>query len=364
MSAEAARVIMKACRHRYCEMSGKIVSVQYLRAIAALLVLASHALLYPLVGENIAYGRLGWLGVVLFFVISGFIMVSVTDAGRFDGRQFMRRRILRVVPLYWAFTLIAAALALLAPQLFKTTNFDANQLALSLAFIPFYNGASHGLHPLYKLGWTLNYEMFFYACFALLAVFTARGRVVGLTFAYAALALMGFLLAPQSAIPQFYTSFLPLAFVAGCWIGLGHREGWIGRLPRPVTIGLGVIGIAGLAEGFMWNRGMVEDVTAFAGFLGFAGAAVVLALRHEDRLPRLAWLERMGNASYSIYLVHIFAVALMAGIGLRLIGPDLPGIVPVITVLAIATGIWMGLLLYRFVEQPLLRKLQPQKADQ
>lgn len=363
MFAEAACVLLKACRKHDCAMSGKIVSVQYLRAIAALLVLASHALLYPLVGENIAYGRLGWLGVILFFVISGFIMVSVTDAGRFDGGQFMRRRILRVVPLYWGFTLVAAALALFAPQLFKTTSFDGNQLALSLAFIPFYNGASQGLHPLYKLGWTLNYEMFFYACFALLAMFTARSRVVGLTLAYALLAVVGFLVAPQSAIPQFYTSFLPLAFVVGCWIGLGQMEGWVARLPRVWAIALAVIGIAGLAEGFLWNHGIVEDVVAFAGFLTFSGAAVVLALRSEGRLPHFALLERMGNASYSIYLVHIFAVALIAGVGLKLIGPNLPGIVPVVTVLAIATGIWLGLLLYRFVEQPLVRKLQRPKAD-
>lgn len=344
-------------------MPGKIVSVQYLRAIAALLVLVSHALLYPLVGENLAYGRLGWLGVILFFVISGFIMVSVTDSGRFDGRQFMRRRIMRVAPLYWAFTLIAAALALFAPQLFKTTSFDGSQLALSLAFIPFYNGASHGLHPLYKLGWTLNYEMFFYVCFALLAMFTARSRVVGLTLAYAALALVGFLIAPQSAIPQFYTSFLPLAFVVGCWIGLGHVEGRLAGLPPAGMAALALLGGVGLVEGFWWNRGPVEDATAFAGLLSFSGAVVVLALRSEGHLPRLPWLEQMGNASYSIYLVHIFAVALMAGIGLKLVGPDLPGIVPVVTVLAIVTGVWMGLLLYRFVERPLLRKLQRRKAD-
>lgn len=339
-------------------MPDKIVAIQYLRAVAALLVLISHALLYPLAVENLAYGRLGWLGVILFFVISGFIMVSVTNAGRFDGRAFLRRRITRVVPLYWGFTLVAAALALLAPQLFKTTTFDGNQLALSLAFIPFYNGASHGLHPLYKLGWTLNYEMFFYACFALLAMFTARGRVMGLTLAYAGLALAGFLLAPQSAIPQFYTSFLPLAFVAGCWIGLAHLEGRIARLPGAVLPVLVLLGVLGLIEGFAWDRGVVEDVTAFAGLLGFSGAAVILALHYAPHVPRLGWLERMGNASYSIYLVHIFAVALMAGLGLKLIGSDLPGVVPVITVLAISTGIWMGLMLYRYVEQPLLRRLR------
>ena len=106
----------------------------------------------------------------------------------------------------------------------------------------------------------------------------------------------------------------------------------------------------------------VEDATAFVGFLAFSGGVLVLALRHEERMPHLGWLERMGNASYSIYLVHIFAVALMAGIGLKLIGPDLPGVVPVITVLAISTGLAMGLMLYRYVEQPLLRRLQRPRA--
>lgn len=339
-------------------MNGKIVSVQYLRAIAAFFVLVSHALLYPLAHENLAYGRLGWLGVILFFVISGFIMVSVTDVGQFDGRQFMRRRMLRVAPLYWAFTLIAAALALAAPQLFKTTTFDGNQLALSLAFIPFYNPASEGLHPLYKLGWTLNYEIFFYACFALLAMFKARSRVWALTITFSALAFFGFMLAPKSAIPQFYTSFLPLAFVAGCWIGLAHIEGRLQEVSRWTLWLVAGLGLAGLIEGFAWDRGVMEDASAFSGFLAFGTAAVLIAVRFDGRLPKLAWLESLGNASYSIYLVHIFAVALLAGVGLHLLGPDVPGILPILTVLAIAGGLWFGLLLYRYVEKPLMRSVR------
>ena len=50
--------------------------------------------------------------------------------------------------------------------------------------------------------------------------------------------------------------------------------------------------------------------------------------------------------------------ALMAGMGPKLIGTDFPGLVPVITVLAIGAGMWMGLLLYRYVEQPLLQRLR------
>ena len=171
-------------------MGHKFITIQYLRGFAAMLVLASHALLYPLTGDNLGFGRLGWLGVILFFVISGFIMVVVTGEGRFSAPAFLRRRFIRVVPMYWGATLLAALLALLVPHLFKTTVYDTGQLLMSLLFVPFYNPVSHGIHPLYKLGWTLNYEVFFYVCFALLAFLGAQSRVIWLTVAFATLAVL------------------------------------------------------------------------------------------------------------------------------------------------------------------------------
>src|SRR3546814_3261 len=105
-------------------MTRRFSSVQYLRGLAATLVVASHAFLYPLIDEPMVYGRWGWLGVILFFVISGFIMVVVTGDGAFEGWLFLRRRAVRVIPMYWAATLFTAGLALLAPQLFKSMTFD------------------------------------------------------------------------------------------------------------------------------------------------------------------------------------------------------------------------------------------------
>ena len=339
-------------------MSSKITSIQTLRACAAILVLASHALLYPLAEQSLAFGRLGWLGVILFFVVSGFIMVAVTGPGRFEAGQFLRRRVLRVVPLYWGFTLMAALLALVLPEIFKTTVFDGEQLLLSLAFIPFYNPASHGLHPLYKLGWTLNYEMFFYVSFALLAVLQARQRVLVLTIAYIALTLTGLLLHPENAIPAFYTSYMPLAFVAGAWLGLAHIEGRLSRIPRGLLLPLLAIGLAGLAEGFWLDRGIVEDESAFLGFLAFACAAVALFVGLEGHLPRMTWLERLGDASYSIYLVHIFAVAAVAGLLLKVLEPGNWIVVSGAIVLAIGAGLALGLVLYTLVERPLMSRLK------
>lgn len=279
-------------------MRHKFITIQYLRGFAAIFVLASHALLYPLVERNLGFSRLGWLGVVLFFVISGFIMVVVTGEGRFSPVDFLRRRLIRVVPMYWGATLLAAGLALLAPQLFKTTVYDGGQLIMSLLFVPFYNPVSEGIHPLYKLGWTLNYEVFFYVCFALLAFLGAEARVVWLTLAFSFLAVLGALFQPQPAIPQFYTSFMPLAFCAGAWLGLMTLRGRISMLSVPAICAVALLGLVGLLEGFWVDRnGLLEDGLAFIGFVAFAVALMLVAIRLESRLPRMALLERIGDAS-------------------------------------------------------------------
>jgi exopolysaccharide production protein ExoZ len=349
---------MSAGNPERCGMSTKINAIQSLRAGAAILVLVSHALLYPLAEQSLAYGRLGWLGVIVFFVVSGFIMVAVTGEGRFEARTFLRRRVLRVVPLYWTFTLLAALLALMLPELFKSTVFDGEQLLLSLAFIPFYNPASHGLHPLYKLGWTLNYEMFFYVTFALLAFFDARRRVLALTFTYLVLTIVGLMLRPEGAIPAFYTSYMPMAFVVGAWLGLAHIEGRLQQLSTRLTVLLLVIGMAGLVEGFWIGRGVVEDATAFMGLLAFGSAAVALYVGLEARLPRLRLLEELGDASYSIYLVHIFAVAAFAGVLLHLVEPGNAAVVAMAIVLAIAGGLALGWIIYQLIEKPLTQRLR------
>ncbi|WP_160297787.1 acyltransferase family protein [Devosia chinhatensis] len=340
-------------------MTGKLHTIQYLRAVAATLVLISHALLYPLTGHVLAYGRLGWLGVILFFAISGFIMVIVTGQESFDPLGFLKRRIVRVVPLYWAFTGVAALLALLAPGLFKTTIFDLGQLGLSLLFVPFYNPASHGLHPLYKLGWTLNYEMFFYVSFALLAVFSARRRALALTILYVVLATIGSVLHPAGAIPAFYTSYMPLAFVAGVWMGIWSLEGalarWVPRLAGPLLVTV----VLGLGIGFQRDIGVVEDGLSFVALLAAVLALMALSVAFEAKMPRFSILETLGDASYSIYLVHIFAVGAIAGMALKLIGTENDVLVAAILLAAIVGGIGAGLVLYRLVERPLMRSLRP-----
>ena len=157
-----------------------------LRAIAVLSVIFFHAGLDAIPG--------GYLGVDIFFVISGFIICFVADDRR--PAEFMWDRIARVVPLYWLLTLAATAVAFIDPSLFKSTIADPALVLQSLLFIPFVK-ANLTMQPVLFVGWTLNYEMFFYLVFALCAPLAAWVRVGLITLGFVGLALLNPLLEPQ-----------------------------------------------------------------------------------------------------------------------------------------------------------------------
>lgn len=124
----------------------------------------------------------GTSGVDLFFVISGFIVVVTTAGVDTKPFDFWRRRIVRVVPLYWLLTLLMVTVALIAPGLFKTLKVAPETVLQSLLFIPHFSQSFSGVvWPLLVPGWTLNFEMFFYALFGLALILPPRYRLLVLT---------------------------------------------------------------------------------------------------------------------------------------------------------------------------------------
>src|SRR5262249_47851617 len=145
-----------------------IYNIHLLRALAALAVVYFHVtsdagLQLPV--------NIGAHGVDVFFVISGFIIAYI-GARSPDG--FLVRRLIRIVPFYWAATLVVFAVALLYPHVMRTTQADFAQLVYSLLFIPRETPYA-GMLPTLILGWSLNYEMYFYVLFAL-SLLLARRR--------------------------------------------------------------------------------------------------------------------------------------------------------------------------------------------
>lgn len=342
-------------------MDNKILSVQYLRGLAALLVVAAHAGAHPLTTEFYLYGRIGQLGVTLFFVISGFIMVAITGTGALKPLDFLRRRAIRIVPLYWLFTGLAALLAVLAPAMFRSTTFTWPHLLQSLAFIPHLApGRTDSTSPLLSLGWTLNFEAMFYVAFALLGLFVARTRVAVLTVAFLALALYGLFAKPADPVLSFYTDSIILAFVVGCWLGLGWLAGTFGRLPRIALPALGAIAVVSVIIGFVFDQSVASPVS-FLSVLALATCLVAGGLTLDRRLKPMPLLEKLGDASYAIYLIHMFVVGALVAVVHRFADPTQPVWGIAIIVVAVGLSSVAGLLVHRYIEKPLLKLLRDRR---
>ena len=332
-------------------------NVQALRALAALMVVFVHLEYFAerLVGDGALFAW-GHAGVDLFFVISGFIMVYTTAGRPVTSLGFIGQRLVRIVPLYWLVTLAVFALALVAPQLMQATRADGMELLKSLAFIPFEK--SNGFtHPVAYVGWTLNYEMAFYALFAVALLATRRAVGIGLLMAVlVAAALYGEVFDPDATIPEFYTEPIILEFALGMGLGMlwGRLPQGGGLLLLPLALLFAVI----LAGPLLWPH---AD-RAFAFGLPAAGIVLgALMLEKGERAAGSAWVQRLGDASYAIYLTHFF-VTQAAIKACEMLG--LEGGALVWAMLAtLAAVVAVGLAVHLLVEKPLARLLRGRRAS-
>jgi exopolysaccharide production protein ExoZ len=168
----------------------QIISVQYLRAIAATGVVFHHALGPPYINSGLAAPTtIGEAGVDLFFVISGFIIWVTTRGPDLSPADFVQHRIVRIVPLYWMCTFAYLALELAGR---KTEAISISALVRSLLFIPTYDPAlAQRISAFYFLGWTLMYEMFFYALFAVVLTLPRPRQLVSVVAALLCLSALG-----------------------------------------------------------------------------------------------------------------------------------------------------------------------------
>jgi peptidoglycan/LPS O-acetylase OafA/YrhL len=317
-----------------------LATIQALRGVAAAMIVVLHGFFeaglpkpaFPL-----------HLGVEIFFVISGFIMVHTSrDAfGRADAwPDFARRRLIRIVPTYWFFTTLLLGMALAFPSALQTARPEPGHLALSYLFVPHHAPAGH-LHPFLELGWTLNYEMLFYAVFAALLVLPMRRSLAALTGVFACAVIAGRWIPTAYAAPHFWTRPVVLCFVAGAWLGAVHAGGR--RMPG--WLALGTAAIAAILLGIAAAPGPHVAWTRQACAVLVVALATLPRRAEDTPMPRV--LQRLGDASYTTYLAHPF---ILAGAMLALRG------VPAAMrcVVGIGAALAVSYLLHRVVERPLI----------
>jgi exopolysaccharide production protein ExoZ len=316
-----------------------LLSVQYLRALAALAVTLYHAMQWEDGGFDI-----GRAGVDVFFVISGVIMWRITAGATPRPGDFLLRRATRVAPLYWLATLGVGAVAVIWPAFLPEVHPQWRHLVLSLAFIPHLD--PRGLpFPLLPPGWTLGYEAGFYLLFAAALWLPKRWRAPAVTAGLGAVVVAGFMLAD----PVYILGANPMLFefVAGLWLGVALERGVLpGR-----AWGLGWQFVAVFLFLALFVGGLDDEL--WRPLIWGAPAALLvggaLCVEAQGRIFRSRSLLALGDASYALYLLHLPATAIVA----HTLGPRHPWL---FLPCAVAASTAAGLAAHRWVEKPLIRR--------
>ncbi|VWX61092.1 conserved membrane hypothetical protein [Burkholderiales bacterium 8X] len=336
----------------------KLNSIQYLRGLAAIAVLLAHTLLQPLAEVNQQYVRFGTFGVLLFFVISGFIMIYITGKERFSPLSFLARRAERIVPLYWVATIAVALVAASTPSLLKNTVFSFPNLAYSLLFIPHFRSNGE-IAPLLKLGWTLNYEVFFYLIFAATALLSIRLRLVAIALIFLAIISIGKLFTFDSAIGQFYTQPVILAFAAGMIVGFIQIDYPSSLTSHWMRASSGAIAVLFLTLSFFYDQSAAPNPLTDALFTLGAASLVLTCVGFEARMPVSKHLRLIGDASYAIYLSHIYIVVAIFKIAEKLEISFSNALFVCVIVVSLASGT----LIHIFIERPIGKFFQRRRKS-
>jgi len=323
------------------------------RALAALAVVLYHtnitlALPKYLGTDIVPLFDFADCGVQYFFVLSGFViwLIHARDIGS-PGRApaFLRKRVQRIYPPLWGVLLL-----LLPASLLLSAGGDELHLwTLASAFLVL--PVSHEV--LLGTEWTLRHEVLFYLMFALL-IWRWRAGAVAMALWLALSAAGGLVRLDFPASFLFSSQHLLFAFGAAACMT------WNRGAPRApgLLLGLGLGQFAATWALLFLLRGCVHHGALTDWSYGMGAALTVLGgagleMRGSLRLPR--WLLFLGEASYSIYLVHFPVVSALCRVAARLRGAGLdPLLLAAVAVLAAAAGIAFHL----WVERPLLGLFQ------
>jgi peptidoglycan/LPS O-acetylase OafA/YrhL len=295
-------------------------SLNVVRVVLAFLVLGYHA------GGTIALDKyfsmsdfdhlLGFAGnrVAFFFVLSGFVMKLAYGKyiGQFDKcRPYFWRRFVRVFPTYWVVLLMVIVASMFLPNGMAAVPGDVWSILKMLLLIPQSHGAGgpHGA-PLLIVAWTMHYEIVFYV---VLGAWIAS-RVLGATISLLLVVNAADCASGGCGPYREFLSGLPMAYFV-----VGVAAAWaVRRLPAlPAAMPIMWLALAGyvlialapqLSDGqWVWPHSGLLSV-------GLAGVMLVCLVNAEEaraqRSPS-AWVQRLSDASYAMYLLHFPIISLV-----------------------------------------------------
>lgn len=327
-------------------------SIQYLRGLAALVVVlyhASKALIIHFLPTETNYFFWGAAGVDLFFIISGFIMVYITYNKKLDIKDFLLKRVIRIYPIFWFYATIALILFLINPNMINRSSEHPTLILPSYLLIPYTEFTN-----LVLVAWTLVYEIHFYLIFSLSLILSNKYRyiVAGLILSIAALSS---LFDYESYYLKYITDPIILEFLLGMivYFIIFKRE------DRLTFFILSIFLISSIL--FLLINDSLPDRVLYYGVPAFTLMLIVLYMdtikligKGNNRISKI--LMSLGNSSYSLYLSHIFCI----GAGMLVFNKlnVINNLTSQILIFSLAIGsvLW-GFISYKFIENPLINKL-------
>lgn len=322
-----------------------------LRIVAAVVVLSAHYV-HPaiwgkrenkeLFGPVAEVARYGWLGVELFFMISGFV-ICMSAWGRPLG-AYLRSRVVRLGPAYWFCALVTGTVMGICAAVYGMRGPTISQVLTNLTMVQMPLN-SPSLDPSY---WTLWSEARFYLIFAIVAWkgLTHR-RVMNFCWIWTVASI----LAPASGLPLLALvanqTYSPL-FISGICFYLIRREG--ARVGEPwILLGLSWL----LMQRYMtdipgWNTRAGDRLSWEVPVIVVTCCYVVMAAVALGWLDRIdwRWLSVAGAMSYPLYLLH-------QQVGVTLMERWERDVDPYVLVLSMTGSmLLLSWLIVRFVERP------------
>jgi peptidoglycan/LPS O-acetylase OafA/YrhL len=339
----------------------RIYSLQGLRGVAVLGVVLFHmtAVEHKYSGGDILlppFLDFFQLGVDLFFIVSGFVMVIVSR-GRFqsmaESKRFLFNRVSRIYPTYWLYYALTLAVLLVQPGMVNSTHGSSN-LLMSFLLLP------NDKVLLVMVAWSLLFELWFYLVFTGLMCFRERWLPAFLVGWAAVLVTFNSLQDWQDYSPVLQVMLHPYAleFIVGVALALLFYSRHSARIPTSlVTValvvallpGIGLIGYFRLFDAVGMLR--MSAVSAVFGTL-ILGLAL-LERRRRLRMPAL--LVTVGDMSYTVYLSHLLVLGVIGRVW-QMLGAQPESLLDNVLFAALMmTAVlcygWVG---YRYFEKPML----------
>ena len=314
-------------------------NIQILRAIAALNVVLAHSITasesyYKVISFFEFFNGWGANGVDIFFIISGFLMLHTQINNKKHFLLFIKLRFIRIVPLYWLVSLSLIIAYIFFPNLFRETQINLDWILKSIFFL---SNIFFEKYPLVLVGWTLEYEIFFYLIFGFSLIFNK--------WLFSIIFTIFFLIFLSTII----SNYILIEMLLGMCIALIFKTFDIKKSFALIILIFGIFLL--LVSLNIEIRTMINSRVLYWGIPSMFIVLGAISLKGLNN----KYLKIIGDSSYSIYLIQVISIPFFYKT-LNLINVQFNSDILVLCCLFFTT--LSGTLLYFFVEKPMITILK------